>query len=60
LVEGDQLTLVGVVLSGDGRRRIEASATAACTEADQLGAQVAEALLAQGAAELVAAAHQVP
>jgi hydroxymethylbilane synthase len=60
VVEGDQLTLVGVVLSGDGRRRIEASATAACTGAEQLGVQVAEALLAQGAAELVAAAHQGP
>jgi hydroxymethylbilane synthase len=57
LVDGDRLTLVGVVLSGDGRQRIESSATGTLADAEKLGEEVAGALLAQGAAELVAAAH---
>jgi hydroxymethylbilane synthase len=57
-VEGDRLTLVGRVLSCDGVRRIEASDTAAVAEAEALGRHVADALLTQGAAELIRAARQ--
>jgi hydroxymethylbilane synthase len=54
-----ELTLVGRVLSPDGSRKLEATASAAPQEAEALGRRVAEALLAQGAAELIDAARQV-
>lgn len=59
-VEGDRLTLVGRVLSRDGVRRIEATETATVAESLALGRQVAEALLTQGAGELIRAARQTP
>jgi hydroxymethylbilane synthase len=49
-----QLYLDGVVLSSDGRHRVAASAAGSPAEAIQLGQQVAESLLAQGAATLIA------
>lgn len=56
-VEGGQLTLSGRVLSHDGARRLEACQTAPSSQAEVLGLQVAEALLAQGAGELVRASR---
>jgi hydroxymethylbilane synthase len=57
-VEGDRLTLIGRVLSRDGVRRIEVQETATLAEAVALGRQVADALLSQGAGELILAARQ--
>ncbi len=54
-IEGDRLTLVGRVLSRDGARRIEAADSAAVGEAVALGRHVADALLTQGAGELIRA-----
>jgi hydroxymethylbilane synthase len=59
-VESGRLTLVGRVLSGDGARRIEAADSATLSEAVALGRHVADALLTQGAAELIRAARQKP
>lgn len=53
-MEVGQLKLDGVVLSGDGAQRITATAAAPATAAVDLGRLVAESLLAQGAAELIA------
>ncbi len=55
--EGDQLALRGRVLDPHGRRRLEARHTAPPAEAESLGRRVAEQLLDQGAAELIAAAR---
>jgi hydroxymethylbilane synthase len=57
-VDGDRLTLVGRVLSCDGTRRIEAADAATIAEAAALGRQVADALLTQGAGELIRAARE--
>jgi hydroxymethylbilane synthase len=57
-VEADRLTLIGRVLSCDGARRIEAAASAPIAEADALGCHVADALLTQGAGELIRAARE--
>jgi len=57
-IDGDRLTLVGRVLSCDGARRIEAGDSAAVAEAVALGRHVADALLTQGAGELIRAARQ--
>jgi hydroxymethylbilane synthase len=51
------LRLVAVVLSADGRERLIASEAAAPDDAIELGRHVAENLLAQGAAELIAASR---
>ena len=56
-IEGSRLTLVGRVLSHDGARRIEAADSASPAEADALGRHVADALLTQGAGELIRAAR---
>jgi hydroxymethylbilane synthase len=56
-VERKKLQLSAVVLSPDGVRRVAASESVVGVtqaDADQLGYRVAEALLAQGAAELIA------
>ena len=56
-IEGDELHLSAVVLSADGTRRLDAREfvqSVAATDAEQLGYRVADALLAQGAAELIA------
>jgi hydroxymethylbilane synthase len=52
-VEDGRLALSAVVLSPDGKQKLECSAAADPAEAEQLGRQVAEQLLAQGAAELI-------
>jgi hypothetical protein len=45
------------VLSSDGQRRLAASGSSDMAGAVVVGGQVAEDLLSQGAAELIAAAH---
>jgi hydroxymethylbilane synthase len=53
-VENDRLVLDAAVLSSDGERRLAAHASGSLDEAIALGKQVAEALVEQGAAELIA------
>jgi preprotein translocase subunit SecD len=53
-VETGRLNLQAVVLSSDGSRRLAANASAAVEEPEELGRFVANALIAQGAAELIA------
>jgi hydroxymethylbilane synthase len=53
--ESGALVLTGRVLSADGARKLEAMLSAAAGDAAALGRQVADALLAQGAAALVGA-----
>lgn len=57
-VEGEVLFLDGVVLSSDGRQRLTASASGHPKEAAALGEQVAQTLIGQGAAELIAAVRR--
>jgi hydroxymethylbilane synthase len=59
-VEGDSLLLDAAVLSPDGARRITANGAAEPSAAVTLGMEVAEQLLAQGAAELIAASRGGP
>lgn len=56
-LESGQLRLSGVVLSGDGSRRVAAEAASNLDAATELGRRVADELLKQGAAELIAAAR---
>jgi hydroxymethylbilane synthase len=56
-IEGNELHLSAVVLSSDGVRRLEVRDFVhgiAATDAERLGGRVADALLVQGAAELIA------
>lgn len=57
LRDNDQLYMRGLVAEVDGSRLLQAEATGPQAEAQQIGLQVAEALLAQGAGEILAAAH---
>ena len=52
-IEGDRLTLEGVVLSKDGQERISAQATASAAQAEAIGICVARLLLADGAERLM-------
>jgi hydroxymethylbilane synthase len=52
-IDGDRLTLEGVVLSRDGQERITAQATSTAVTAEALGRCVAQLLLAQGAHRLM-------
>ena len=56
--ENDSLTLIGRVLSPDGVRKLEFTARAATADAERLGRQVADELLAQGAAGLIELSRQ--
>lgn len=56
-IEGERLMLQAAVLSPDGKRRVAAAAATLSNDAVYLGHIVAEELLAQGAAELIAAAR---
>ena len=56
-IENGRLQLAAVVLSPDGALRLTASDTAPTSDALQLGGRVADVLLAQGAAELIALAR---
>jgi hydroxymethylbilane synthase len=60
-MENGRLRLSAVVLSADGQRKLEAedaSVSADAERAEALGRTVAEALLAQGAGEIIAAARK--
>jgi len=57
-VEGGQMQLRAAVLSADGSQRIEASGRAKPNEAGVLGRQVADWLIEQGAAELIASTRR--
>ena len=57
LLEGEQLWLAGLVGQPDGSQLLRAEARAASADAEALGVQVAEALLAQGAADILAAVY---
>lgn len=54
-LQNGTLQLSAVVLHPDGSQRLAEAGTAAMTEAESLGRHVAEALVARGAAELIAA-----
>ncbi len=56
-VEAERVRLQGVVLSLDGKERLDAEGEAGVGEADALGRTLAEQLLAKGAGRLVAAAR---
>ena len=58
-MEAGRLHLSAIVLSADGTRRLAADQSGSASEAVVLGRRVAESLLAQGAAELIAAARVV-
>jgi hydroxymethylbilane synthase len=58
--EKDRLRLEAVVLSFDGKQRLFGAGEAALSEAEQLGRQVAEDLLRQGAAKLIAGSRMEP
>jgi len=57
-LEGGWLTLIGRVLSPDGARKLEFTARAKAADAERLGRQVADELLAQGAAGLIELSRQ--
>lgn len=57
-LEDGSLRLSGVVLSEDGRQRLAADESARPEEAETLGRRVADRLLAQGAAALIAAGRR--
>jgi hydroxymethylbilane synthase len=52
-VEGERLTLRGAVLSPDGARRVAGETSGPAAEAESVGRQLAETLLARGARELL-------
>ena len=56
-VAGDQLEMAAVVLKADGSRRLAASEAGTPSEAEALGVRVADRLLSQGAAELIASSR---
>ena len=55
--ENQRLTLTGRVLSRDGDRMLESTQEGPAAEPAFLGAQVADALLAEGAGELIRASR---
>lgn len=57
-IDGDTLTLTGLVGSVDGKQLLKAHDSAPVAEAEQLGERIAEQLLAQGAGEILAALYQ--
>ena len=56
-IENGQLALDGLVANLDGTEILKANASGELADAEQIGQQVAEQLLAQGAAEVIAAAR---
>ena len=53
-VDGPRLSLVGVVLMPDGSRAVRGRREGPAVQADELGAALAESLIQQGAAEILA------
>jgi hydroxymethylbilane synthase len=58
IVEGDSLHLRGLIADREGHRLLRGEVTGVASEAEALGAALAEQLLAQGAAELIAEAKR--
>ena len=56
VVEGDSLRLRGLIADAEGRRLLRGEATGPASDAEALGAALAEQLLARGAAELLSEA----
>ena len=56
-VQGSELKLVAIVLATDGSVRLQAEVTGGVAEAERLGRDAAEQLLAAGAEELIAQAR---
>lgn len=54
MVEGDRLTLIGMVASLDGKRLIKDTVTGTATDAEKLGIELAHQLKQQGAEEILA------
>ncbi|AFZ47005.1 hydroxymethylbilane synthase [Cyanobacterium stanieri PCC 7202] len=54
-IEGDQLTLVGMVASLDGKQLLKDKVTGDRTNPEKIGQELAEKLKAQGAGEILAA-----
>lgn len=54
ILDGDALTLVGMVASVDGQNMIKDSITGSVSDAEQLGIQLAQQLREQGASEILA------
>lgn len=57
VADRERLSLSAVVLSPDGKRRIAAAAAMTTSDAVNLGQMIAEELLGQGAAAMIAGAH---
>jgi len=55
MIEGDNLTLKGMVASLDGKQLLKDSVTGSRSNPDEIGAQLAEKLKQQGAGEILAA-----
>ncbi len=53
-INGDNLTLTGIVASVDGQKLVKDSITGAANNAEELGAELAEHLRQQGAQEILA------
>jgi hydroxymethylbilane synthase len=58
-VEGDTMTLAGIVIALDGSREVRASASGSVREPGAVGIQVADSLLARGADTILADALKV-
>ncbi|GAB0150262.1 hydroxymethylbilane synthase [Marichromatium gracile] len=58
VLDGDQLTLKGLVGTTDGKRILRAEASGPRAEAEAIGLRVAEDLLGQGAGEILAALYE--
>jgi hydroxymethylbilane synthase len=56
VIEGDSLRLRGLIADPEGQRLLRGEVTGAASDAEALGAALAEQLLARGAAELIAEA----
>ena len=54
-IEGDQLTLIGMVASLDGKQLIKDSITGDRNKPEEIGSQLADKLKEQGADEILAA-----
>ena len=57
-IDGDGINVVGLVVSLDGAHAERAEASGPIAEADAVGVRVADALLAQGASEILAAVQR--
>jgi len=54
-LNGEQLTLTGLVASVDGKKLVKDTVTGKASEAEKLGIELAERLRQQGAQEILAA-----